>query len=60
MRTAPKVAKGRIERTQPMIFSVDKTADVGIDLATPVVEAIGSERKSHFTGQIPKVTIEVQ
>ena len=33
-----KVAQGRIERTQPRIFSADETADVGIDLATPVVE----------------------
>jgi arylsulfatase len=55
-----KVAEGRIERTQPMIFSADETADVGIDLATPVVEAIGSERKSRFTGHIPKVTVEVR
>jgi arylsulfatase len=55
-----KVAEGRIERTQPMIFSADETADVGIDLATPVVEAIGSEAKSRFTGRIPKVTVEVK
>jgi len=55
-----KVAEGRIERTQPMIFSADETADVGIDLATPVVESIGSEAKSKFTGRIPKVTIEVK
>jgi arylsulfatase len=55
-----KVAEGRIGRTQPMIFSADETADVGIDLATPVVEAIGSEAKSRFTGRIPKVTIEVK
>ncbi len=55
-----KVAEGRIERTQPMIFSADETADVGIDLATPVVESIGSESKSRFTGKIPKVTIEVK
>jgi len=55
-----KVSEGRIERTQPMIFSADETADVGIDLATPVVEAIGSEAKSKFTGKIPKVTIEVK
>jgi len=54
-----KVAEGRIEHTHPMIFSADETADVGIDLATPVVEAIGSERKSRFSGHIPKVTIEV-
>jgi len=33
---------------------------VGIDLATPVVETIGSEAKSRFTGRIPKVTVEVK
>jgi len=55
-----KVAEGRIERTQPMIFSADETADVGIDLATPVVETIGSERKSRCTGRIPKVTVAVR
>ena len=55
-----KVGEGRIERTQPIIFSADETADVGIDLGTPVVEAIGSEAKSRFTGHIPKVTIAVR
>jgi len=55
-----KVGEGRIERTQPMLFSADETADVGIDLATPVVESIGSEAKSKFTGRIPRVTVEVK
>jgi arylsulfatase len=55
-----KVAEGQIEHTQAMIFSADETADVGIDLGTPVVEAIGSEAKSRFTGRIPKVTVEVK
>jgi len=55
-----KVAEGRIEHTQPMIFSADETADVGVDLATPVIEAIGAERKSRFAGHIPKVTIVVR
>jgi len=55
-----KVAEGRIEHTQAMIFSADETADVGIDLGTPVVEAIGAEAKSKFTGHIPKITIEVK
>lgn len=54
-----KVAEGRIEQTQPLFFSADETADVGIDLGTPVVEAIGSEAKSRFTGHIPKITVEV-
>jgi arylsulfatase len=55
-----KVAEGRIEHTQAMMFSADETADVGIDLGTPVVEAIGSEAKSRFTGHIPNVTVEIK
>ncbi|RIK74392.1 MAG: arylsulfatase [Planctomycetota bacterium] len=55
-----KVAEGTIDRTQPAMFSADETADVGIDLGTPVVEAIGSEAASRFNGKIPKVTVEVK
>ncbi|MHC1767270.1 MAG: arylsulfatase [Verrucomicrobiia bacterium] len=55
-----KVAEGVIEHTQGGIFSADETTDVGIDLGTPVVEAIGAEAKSRFTGRIPKVTVEVK
>jgi arylsulfatase len=55
-----QVAQKRIEHTQCCAFSADETADVGIDLGTPVVESIGSEAKSRFTGRIPKVTIEVR
>ena len=55
-----QVAQGRIDRTEAMVFSADETADVGIDLGTPVVEAIGAEAKSRFTGHIPKVTVEVK
>ena len=43
-----------------MIFSADETADVGIDLGTPVVEAIGAEAKSRFTGRIRKFTVETK
>jgi arylsulfatase len=42
------------------MFSADETADVGIDLGTPVVEAIGAEAASRFTGHIPKLTVEVR
>jgi len=55
-----KVGEGRIEHTQPMIFSADETADVGVDLGTPVVEAIGSDSRSRFTGSIPSVTVSVK
>jgi arylsulfatase len=55
-----KVGEGRIEHTQAIIFSADETADVGIDLGTPVVETIGAEHAAQFTGRIHTVTIEVQ
>jgi arylsulfatase len=53
-----KVAEGRIERTQPMIFSADETADVGEDDATPVTE----EYKAYdnkFTGRILEVRVDL-
>jgi arylsulfatase len=55
-----RVAEGRIEHTQAGLFSADETADVGIDLGTPVVEAVGAEQASRFSGHIPKVTVEVR
>ncbi|MFO7478747.1 MAG: arylsulfatase, partial [Methyloceanibacter sp.] len=55
-----KVGEGRIEHTQPGMFSADETADVGIDLGTPVVEAIGAEHASKFSGRIEKVIVEVR
>lgn len=54
------VAEGRIEKTQPLLFSADETADVGLDNQTPVVEGIGIGREeTRFTGKIEKVTITV-
>jgi len=55
-----KVGEGRLDHTQAIVFSADETADVGIDLATPVVETIGAEYKSRFTGHIEKVKVEVK
>lgn len=52
-----KVAEGRIPETEAGIFSADETTDVGIDLGTPVVEAIGAEAKSRFTGKVNKLTV---
>jgi arylsulfatase A-like enzyme len=54
-----KVAEGRIERTQPGIFSADETADVGEDDATPVTEDYQAY-DNKFTGKILKVTIDVK
>lgn len=55
------VAKGRIEKTQPYIFSADETADVGLDNQTPVAEGIGyGPEETKFTGKIDKVVIEIK
>ncbi|WP_390817774.1 arylsulfatase [Symmachiella macrocystis] len=54
------VAEGRIKKTQPLMFSADETADVGLDNQTPVVEGIGIGREeTRFTGKIDKITVEV-
>jgi len=55
-----KVAEGRIERTQPMIFSADEGADVGEDGETPVTESYGIKAPYKFTGAIGKVTVDVK
>ena len=54
-----KVAQGRIERTQPGMFSADETADVGEDDATPVTEDYNAW-DNKFTGKILKVTVDVK
>ena len=55
------VAQGRIEKTQPLIFSADETADVGLDNQTPVAEGIGIGREeTRFTGSIDKITVAVK
>ncbi len=55
-----KVAEGRIDRTQPMIFSADEGADVGEDGETPVTEDYGIAAPYKFTGKIIKVTVDVK
>jgi len=55
-----KVAEGRIEKTEPMVFSADETADVGVDDATQVVYDVFEDRKdSEFTGYVNKVSISI-
>jgi len=53
-----KVAEGKIERTQPNIFSADEGADVGRDGESPVTEDY-KEGDNQFTGRIQKVVIEI-
>jgi hypothetical protein len=52
------VADGRVEKTQPNIFSGDETADVGLDNQTPVAEGIGyGPEETRFKGKINKVFV---
>jgi arylsulfatase len=53
-----KVGSGRLERTIPFIFGTE-TADVGLDLYTPVTSAY-SRGGNAFTGTIRSVTIAVK
>jgi hypothetical protein len=55
-----KVGHGRIEKTQPLMFSADETADVGKDDATQVVTAAFKDvHDSEFTGYVEKVEISI-
>ena len=53
-----KVGEGRLERTQPFLFSMDETTDIGRDSATPVSDDHGAG-DSAFTGRIEWVEIDV-
>jgi arylsulfatase len=54
-----KVAEGRIANTNPMMFSADEAADVGVDEGTPVTEAY-TTAGSRFSGRILKVTVDLK
>jgi arylsulfatase A-like enzyme len=53
-----QVGEGRVDGTQPMIFSGDETTDVGSDTATPVSDDY-NPRTSAFTGRIRWVQIDL-
>lgn len=55
------VASARIGKTQPMIFSADETADVGLDNQTPVALGIGyGPAETKFTGKIYKIVVKIK
>lgn len=53
-----KVGEGRVNATQPMVFSADETTDVGADSATPVSDDYGP-KDSKFTGRVKWVQIDL-
>ena len=52
------VAEGRLERTVPLVFSLDETCDVGHDGGLPVSDDYRAE-DSEFTGTVESVLIEL-
>ncbi|MFM7518916.1 MAG: arylsulfatase [Planctomycetota bacterium] len=55
-----KVGEGRIGKTHANIFSLDDTADTGMDTGTPVDEAYGEGSRNAFSGKLEKVTVQVR
>jgi len=54
-----KVGQGRVERTQPYVFSSEDGTDVGMDTCTPVIEDY-QPASTRFTGTIRKVVVDVK
>lgn len=52
------VAEGRLERSVPLVFSLDETCDVGHDSGLPVSDDYTSHG-SAFTGEVKTVLIEL-
>jgi arylsulfatase len=52
------VGEGRVDGTQPLIFSGDETTDVGADTATPVSDDYTAQT-SAFTGRVLWVQIDL-
>jgi arylsulfatase len=52
------VGAGRVDMTQPMVFSMDETTDIGHDSGTPVTPDY-SVHASKFTGKIHWVQLDV-
>jgi arylsulfatase len=54
-----EVAQGKIERTNPVRFSLDEAVDVGMDTGTPVVEDYVNKMPFKFTGVLNKVVLDL-
>ena len=52
-----KVGEGRVDQTEPFIFSADETLDVGDEFGSPVTPDYPSPKK--FNGEVLGVEIDV-
>src|SRR5262245_14761432 len=51
-----QVGKGRVEQTEPLVFSADETLDIGGETGSPVTSDYSTRR---FSGQVNWVEIDV-
>jgi arylsulfatase len=54
-----EVARGRIERTIALRFSLDESFDVGADTGTPVAEDYADRMPFPFSGELRRLVIEL-
>jgi len=52
-----KAGEGRVDQTEPAIFSADETLDIGDEFGSPVTRNYPKERK--FSGDVKWVEIDV-
>jgi arylsulfatase A-like enzyme len=52
-----KVGEGRVDQTEPFVFSADETCDVGNEFGSPVTNDYPAEKK--FSGEVNWVEIDV-
>ncbi len=53
-----KVGEGRVDKTEPFVFSADETFDIGVDNASAVSPDYTPET-SHFNGEVSWVEIDI-
>jgi arylsulfatase len=53
-----KIGEGRVEHTEPILFSADETCDLGYEAGSPVSEDYGP-RGNEFTGEVNWVEIDL-
>jgi arylsulfatase len=53
-----KAGQGRVEQTEPIIFSADETCDVGSDAGSPVSQDYGA-KGNEFSGEVNWVQIDL-
>ena len=57
-RRGEQVGSGRVEQTEPFVFSADETCDIGFVAGTPVFADYAAE-KGRFNGEVNWVEIDV-